>query len=93
MSILKFSKIAVAMGEGDVITGMAVDSFGVGHFVFMSAPDDKKHQLGENAPELEGKISVEDADVDILFANLAALDHVVERLSVLRVAMVEGGAE
>jgi len=81
------------MGEGDVITGMAVDSLGVGHFVFMAAPDGKKHQLGETAPELEGKFSLEDADVNILFANLAALDHVVERLAVLRAAMVEGGAE
>ncbi|MEB0170040.1 hypothetical protein [Pseudomonas sp. CCC4.4] len=85
MPIQTFSKTVIAMGEGDVLTGTAIDEHGVGHFVFMLPGVTKAP--GTPAPEFEGKFSVDAADVLIMFKDSAAVDRVIATLTSLRNAM------
>lgn len=89
MSISTFNKVAIVMGEGDVLTGMAIEPGGVGAFTFAQA--DKAMPVGTKVPELDGT-PVSDADVVILFSDIAAVDNMINRLGELRALMVEGGA-
>jgi hypothetical protein len=82
MPIQTISKTVVAMGEGDVLTGTAIDKHGVGHFVFMLAGSTK--EPGTPAPELDGKFNVDAADVLIMFKDAAAVDRVIATLTALR---------
>lgn len=85
MPIQTISKTVVAMGEGDVLTGIAVDQHGVGHFIFMLPGETKAP--GTPAPEFEGKFTIDAADVLIMFKDVAAVDRVMATLSSLRDAM------
>jgi len=85
MPIQTICKTVVAMGEGDVLTGTAIDEHGVGHFVFM-LPDEKKAP-GTPAPELDGKFTIDAADVLIMFKDASAVDRVIATLTSLRNAM------
>lgn len=87
---IKFShKVAIIMGEGDVLTGIATNSDGVGAYSFLQAAD--KHEPGTKVPNLDGKYSAGEFDVNILFLDVAALDRFTADLAKLRTKMVEGG--
>lgn len=85
MPIQTICKTVVAMGEGDVLTGTAIDAHGVGHFVFMLPGETKAP--GTPAPELDGKFTIDAADVLIMFKDSAAVDRVIATLTGLRNAM------
>ncbi|UZS74329.1 hypothetical protein OQB66_08480 [Pseudomonas syringae] len=88
MPIQTISKTVVAMGEGDVLTGTAIDQHGVGHFVFMLPGETKLP--GTAAPELDGKFTIDAADVLIMFKDVAAVDRVISTMTSLRNAMQAG---
>ncbi|WP_346395953.1 hypothetical protein [Pseudomonas syringae] len=88
MPIQTISKTVIAMGEGDVLTGTAIDQHGVGHFVFMSS--EEAEAPGTPAPELDGKFTIDAADVLIMFKDFAAVDRVIATMTSLRNAMQSG---
>lgn len=85
MPIQSICKTVIAMGEGDILTGTAIDQHGVGHFVFMLPGVTK--EPGTPAPELDGKFNIDAADVLIMFKDSAAVDRVIATLTGLRDAM------
>lgn len=89
MSIETIHKTFITMGEGDVITGMAVGKDRSGIFTFMQA--DEAHEPGTRAPELEGKHSVIDSDAAIKFKDVRAVDFMIGELQALREKMVRAG--
>lgn len=89
MSIQSFHKTIIAMGHGDVITGMGVSKDGAGVFLFIQA--DEAKAPGTRAPELDGKVSVEDADALITFKGVQAVDYMIGELQALREKMVRAG--
>ncbi|MCI3945523.1 hypothetical protein K0038_02565 [Pseudomonas syringae] len=88
MPIQTISKTVVAMGEGDVLTGTAIDQHGVGHFVFMISGH--AGTPGTQVPELDGKLTIDAADVLIMFKDVAAVDRVIATMTGLRNAMQSG---
>lgn len=91
MSIASIHKTVISMGHGSVLTGMAVHANGVGSYVFMtpSAPNIP----GLRAPELDNKFGIEDADVVIMFADLASVTRMIDQLNELHGHMIEKGAK
>ncbi|QXG49193.1 hypothetical protein [Pseudomonas viridiflava] len=89
MPIQTISKTVIAMGEGDVLTGTAIDQHGVGHFVFMIAGETKSP--GTPVPEFDGKFTIDAADVLIMFKDAAAVDRVIATMTSLRNAMESSG--
>lgn len=85
MPIHSICKTVIAMGEGDVLTGTSIDNHGVGHFVFMLPGITK--EPGTPAPELDGKFTIDAADVLIMFKDVSAVDRVIATLTGLRNAM------
>jgi hypothetical protein len=90
MSLHTLTKTVITMGDGDLLTGMAVHDNAVGSFIFMRVAEPKAP--GTPAPEFDGKFGVEDADVVIMFADLACVDRVIADLTLLRDKMVKAGA-
>ena len=87
MSIEKLHKTVIAMGAGDVLTGMAVDNAGLGYFFFLPAPEAK--EPGTLEPELDGTIGADEADVMIMFASAGDVGLMIGRLAALKRSMEE----